>query len=162
MIKYIRCYFESNNPRGQAFSKHEAGGSLPRGDRACSQAFVLLDGEDMGLGVLVQVWGISAQLNKAPGPLGAGRRGYWRNPGAFLSLLGGRSLPGIRRPARTWSHPDSCRSCLTLVCPALLTLSAGGCLLWQPGWRKGDFKTPHFILSTAGTCQQVPWRATVM
>lgn len=88
-IKYIKCYFESNNPRGETFSKHEVGGSLPRGDRAHSRAFVLLDSEDMGLGVLTQVCGISVQLNKASGPLEAGRWGCWRNPGAFLSFLRG-------------------------------------------------------------------------
>ena len=52
-IKYIRCYFESDNPRGETFGRHAVGGSLPRGDRACPQAFVLLDAEDMGLGVLI-------------------------------------------------------------------------------------------------------------
>lgn len=30
-IKYIKCYFESNNPRGETCCKHERGGSFPGG-----------------------------------------------------------------------------------------------------------------------------------
>lgn len=56
-IKDTTCYFESNNPREETRYKHERSGSLPRGSIACSQDFVLSDGENMGLGVLIQAPG---------------------------------------------------------------------------------------------------------